>query len=117
MVGLDGRELHQSVQAQHQIPNGWEFGPRPGSLYMLAAPSTPPEARIEIIERAEGGARITVAETKTAIAKRKPEPKQPKPKKYINPAAAALFANQDQLEAFAAVMRTPGARRFITFEQ
>jgi hypothetical protein len=86
------------------------------SLYMLAAQSTPPEARDEIIKRAEAGEQVTVAEVKTAIAKRKPEPK-PKRKYDVNPAAAALFANEDQLEAFAAVMRTKGARRFITFEQ
>jgi hypothetical protein len=87
------------------------------SLYLLTAKSTPQEAQDEIIARVEAGEQVTVADVKTVIAKRKPDPKQPKPKKYINPAAAALFANEDQLHAFAAVMRTPGARRFITFEQ
>jgi uncharacterized protein YukE len=86
------------------------------SLYLLAAPSTPPEVRAEIIERAEAGEQVTTTEVKTAIAKRKPEPK-PKQKYKVNPAAAALFANEDQLHAFAAVMRTPGARRLISFEQ
>ena len=86
------------------------------AFYLLAAPSTPEEATTEIIERAEAGDQVTTAEVKTAIAKRKPEPK-PKRKYDVNPAAAALFANEDQLHAFAGVMRTMGARRFITFEQ
>ena len=41
------------------------------SLYMLAAPSTPPEARAEIIARAEAGESITAVAVKTAIAKTK----------------------------------------------
>ena len=86
------------------------------SLYLLAAPSTPPEARAEIIERAEAGEPVTAAEVKTAIAKRRPEPK-PKQKYKVNPAAAALFANEDQLHAFAAVMNLPAPRRFIAYEQ
>jgi hypothetical protein len=89
------------------------------AFYMLAAPSTPPDVRAEIIERAEAGEEITVAKTKTAITKRKPEPK-PKPKhpKYdVNPAAAALFANEDQVHAFAGVVNTKAARRFITYDQ
>jgi len=86
------------------------------SLYMLAAPSTPAEARAEIIARAEAGEQVTVAEVKTAIAKRKPEPK-PKRKPTVNPAAAAFFVNEDQLHAFAGVMSLPAPRRFITYEQ
>src|SRR5262249_11170972 len=50
-------------------------------LYLLAAPSTPQEARDEIIARAEAGEEITVAKTKTAIAKRKRKPNQPSPRK------------------------------------
>jgi hypothetical protein len=49
------------------------------ALYLLAAPSTPPEARDEVIKRAEAGEQVTVAEVKTAVAKRKPKPES-KPK-------------------------------------
>src|SRR5262249_25434291 len=41
------------------------------ALYMLAAPSTPTEAQDEIIKRAEVGEKVTVADVKTAIAKRR----------------------------------------------
>jgi antitoxin (DNA-binding transcriptional repressor) of toxin-antitoxin stability system len=87
-------------------------------LFLISAPSTPPEARDEVIERAEAGEQVTVAEAKTAIAKRKPEPKPKSKSGYdINPAAEALFANQDQIHAFAGAMNTKAARKFITFEQ
>ena len=86
------------------------------ALYLLAAPGTPPEARAEIIARAEAGKKVTTAEVMAAIAKRKPEP-EPKPKYAVNPAAAALLANQDQLHAFAAVVNLKTVRKFITFEQ
>src|SRR5262249_45046344 len=84
--------------------------------YLLAAPSTPPEARDEIIQRAEAGEQVTVAEVKTAIAKRRPEPK-PKRKYAVNPAAAALFANEDQLHAFAGVVNLKTVRKFVTHDQ
>jgi hypothetical protein len=86
------------------------------TLYVLAAPGTPSEARAEIIERAEAGEPVTVAEVKTAIAKRRPEPK-PKRKYKVNPAATALFANEDQLHAFAGVVNLKTVRKFVTFEQ
>jgi hypothetical protein len=61
-----------------------------------------------------------VAETRaavtTAIAKRKPEPK-PKRKYSVNPAAAALFANDDQLHAFAGVVNLKTVRKFVTRDQ
>jgi hypothetical protein len=61
-----------------------------------------------------------VAETRdavtTAIAQREPEPK-PKQKYKVNPAAAALFANEDQLHAFAHAVNTKAARKFIKPEQ
>jgi hypothetical protein len=40
------------------------------ALYMLAAPSIPPEARDEIIARAEAGEQVTVAEVKAGSASR-----------------------------------------------
>jgi len=40
-------------------------------LYLLAAPSTPPEARDEIVERAKAGETIPVAEVKRTIARRR----------------------------------------------
>src|SRR5262249_489006 len=86
--------------------------------YLLAAPSTPQEVRDEIIARAEAGEKIGVAEVKTAIAKRKPEPKPRSKSGYaINPAAEALFANMDQIHAFAGVVNLTTVRRFVTFEQ
>lgn len=86
-------------------------------LYLLAAPSTPPDVREEIITRAEAGEPVTVAEVKTAIAKRKPEPRPKHPKWDINPAAAALFANEDQVHAFAGVVNLKTVRKFVTFDQ
>jgi antitoxin (DNA-binding transcriptional repressor) of toxin-antitoxin stability system len=100
------------------------------SLYILAAPSVPPEARAEIIERAEAGESVTVADVKTAIAKRKPEPEpkpepsavvrtepEPKPRHGINQAVLPLFKNEDRLDAFCDAVRTPAARRFISLDQ
>jgi len=43
-----------------QIPQIAEFHIPLSAMYLLAAPSTPPEARAEIIERAEGGEQISV---------------------------------------------------------
>jgi hypothetical protein len=40
-----------------QIQNGFDFAPR--ALYLLAAPSTPEDARHEAIARAEQGEAIT----------------------------------------------------------
>jgi uncharacterized protein YukE len=85
---------------------------------MLAAPSTPQEVRAEIIAQTEAGEPVTAAAVKTAIAKRKPEPKPKSKSGYaINPAAEALFANQDQIHAFAGVVNTKAARKFITYDQ
>jgi DUF3102 family protein len=53
-------------------------------LYLLAAPSTPPEARDEIIERAEAGEALPVAEVKRVVEKHKDHArgrKQPAKKK------------------------------------
>src|SRR5262245_56975472 len=86
------------------------------ALYMLAAPSTSAEVREEIIARAEAGKSITVAEVKSAIAKAKPEPK-PKLIRGVHPAAAALFANEDQLDAFAHAVNTEAARKYISHDQ
>jgi hypothetical protein len=92
------------------------------SLYQLAAPSTPPEVRDEIIARAEAGEPVTAAAVKTAIAKREPEQPKPKfkpkrPHANVNPACFALFDNEDQLDAFAHVVDLPAVRKFVTREQ
>jgi antitoxin (DNA-binding transcriptional repressor) of toxin-antitoxin stability system len=42
------------------------------SLYLLAAPSTPEEARNEVIERVEAGEPVTVAEVKETIGRARP---------------------------------------------
>lgn len=50
------------------------------ALYLLAAPSTPEEARQEAIQRAEAGEPITHSTAKTIVAQHKPEPpRQPMP--------------------------------------
>src|SRR5262249_12572377 len=92
------------------------------ALYMLAAPSTPPEARDEVLARAEAGEKGTVAEVKTAIAKPKPEEpkskfKPKRPHANVNPACFVFFDNEDQLDAFAHVVDLPTVRRFVTREQ
>ena len=91
-------------------------------LYLLAAPSTPPDVREEIITRAEAGEPVTAAAVKTAIAKREPEQPKPKfkpkrPHANVNPACFALFDNEDQLDAFAHVVDLPAVRKFVTREQ
>jgi hypothetical protein len=49
-----------------------------GGLYLLAAPSTPDEARDQIIERAKGGEAVSTNTIKQTITKaRKPEAEQP----------------------------------------
>jgi hypothetical protein len=47
------------------------------ALYLLAAPSTPDEARDAVIERAKAGETITVAETKRVIAEAKGRSQRP----------------------------------------
>jgi len=44
----------------------------PSALYLLAAPSTPPAVKDEIIERAEAGEKITVKTTKELLKKDQP---------------------------------------------
>jgi Protein of unknown function (DUF3102) len=88
------------------------------ALYLLAAPSTPPEARAEIIERAEAGEQLKVSEVKAVVAKTKPEPKpEPKPKRGVNPDCIPLFKSEDRLEAFCDAVKTPAAKRFISLDQ
>jgi hypothetical protein len=86
-------------------------------LYLLAAPSTPPETRAEIIKQAEAGELVTVAVVKAAISKTKPKFEEPKPPRGVNPACVPLFKNEDQLEAFVDAVTTRAARRFISLEQ
>jgi len=67
-------------------------------LYLLAAPSTPQEARDEIIERAQAGEKIPVVEAKRIIEhaknqqqprkRTKPQAAQPPPRDDIGPASA-----------------------------
>jgi hypothetical protein len=56
-----------------EIPQVAEFAIPISGLYMLAAPSTPKEARNDIIERAEAGESVAVSDIKQTIetAKRK----------------------------------------------
>src|SRR5262249_30662568 len=71
-------------------------------LYLLAAPSTPQEARDEIIERAQAGETIPVAEAKRIIEhakdqqqprkRTKPQAAQPPPRDDIGPASARAYA-------------------------
>jgi Protein of unknown function (DUF3102) len=87
------------------------------SLYLLAAPSIPPEARDEVLARAEAGEQVTVAEVKTAIAKRKPEPKAKLRGPFVNPECLPLFENEDQVDAFCDAVTTKAAKRFISRDQ
>jgi hypothetical protein len=50
------------------------------AIYLLAAPSTPIEARTEIIEAAKAGESIPIAKVKTAIARARGRPSTSKPK-------------------------------------
>jgi hypothetical protein len=49
------------------------------ALYLIAAPSTPPEAVDEVIERAERGEVIKLAEVRETIAEHKAPAKKPRP--------------------------------------
>lgn len=46
----------------------------PSALYLLAAPSTPEEARVEAMERAESGEAITHAKAREIIGGKRPDP-------------------------------------------
>jgi hypothetical protein len=56
---------------QGQIPQVAEYDLPVSGLYLLAAPSTPPEARTEVIKRAADGEKVTVRDIKTKIAEAK----------------------------------------------
>jgi hypothetical protein len=106
----------QVARLTKQIPQIAEYGIPLSGVYLLAAKSTPPQAREEIIELAEAGEKVTVADVKTAIAKTKPEPKRKTPA-GVNPACIELFENEDQIEAFADAVTTVAARKYITLDQ
>jgi Protein of unknown function (DUF3102) len=85
-------------------------------LYLLAAPSTPQEARDEIIERAQAGETIPVAEAKHIIEhakdqqqpckRTKPQAAQPPPRDDIDPASAGELARlRDRIEGLQAEKR------------
>src|SRR5262249_44018769 len=85
-------------------------------LYLLAAPSTPQEARDEIIERAQAGETIPVAEAKRIIEhskdqqqprkRTKPQAAQPPPRDDIDPASAGELARlRDRVEELQAEKR------------
>jgi len=61
-----------------QIPNGSVF--QPTVLYELAAPSTPPEVRTEVIERVKAGETVTVRDVKEKKRKAASTKKSRKPK-------------------------------------
>lgn len=63
-------------------------------LYLLAAPSTPEEARTEIEQAAASGQKVTVEDTKEAIRKARPEPVQYAPVWQLNANVAAWLARE-----------------------
>jgi hypothetical protein len=66
------RNFMQVYELSLKSPNFGDLGIGVSSLYLLAAPSTPEEARTEIIERAEKGEHLSVQAVKTTIAKARP---------------------------------------------
>src|SRR5262249_17811031 len=64
------------------------------------------------------GKALPVARRVGADGKARKQPSgEPKRKYAVNPVAAALFANEDQLHAFAGVMNLKTARKFVTHDQ
>jgi hypothetical protein len=61
-------------------------------LYLLAAPSTPEGARVEVIERAERGETVTNTELKAIIGKHK-EPQSPVSKSLMSPVLKPAWAD------------------------
>ena len=59
------------AHAQGKLPTRWQLPLN--AFYLLAAPSTPEEARTEIIERAEAGEKLSVADVREAIEEAKAE--------------------------------------------
>ena len=62
------------IQVYHQrdkLPNMGNFRFPLSAQYLLAAPSTPPEARQDIKERVESGERLTTAQVKESITETK----------------------------------------------
>jgi hypothetical protein len=59
------------LSQQAKIENFSDLSLPVSGLYLLAAPSTPKEARDEIIDRAEAGEKVSVAEIKETIAEAK----------------------------------------------
>jgi DUF3102 family protein len=106
----------QIYELSGDVPNLERLELPISALYMLAAPSTPPAARAEILQRAAAGERVTVTEVKAIVAKAKPEPK-PKLERGVNPACLTLFENEDQVDAFVDAVTTPAAKRFISVDQ
>lgn len=79
----------QVFEASGKLPNLSNLELPVSGLYMLAAPSTPPEARDAVIERAKAGEPVTVAGIKRVIEKAKGR-RQPRrmPTRKPKPAAA-----------------------------
>ena len=75
-------------------------------LYLLAAPSTPAEAREEIIERAGGGEKVSIAEIKKTITKTKP-PKSNKPTAAAVPATVEPTTPRASVETSATADARP----------
>lgn len=84
----------------------------PSALYLLAAPSTPDDARAEAIERAEAGERITHAAAKDIVADHKPPPPPQitEPDPPAPPPAPAPYAPQHSTAA-SGPARTPEIER------
>jgi phage N-6-adenine-methyltransferase len=94
-------------------------------LYLLAAPSTPEEARTEIIERAENGESLSVADVRRIIddAGTKPcgtqgtgENEWYTPKQYIEAARAVLGTIDLDPASSEIAQRTVKASKFFTIE-
>ena len=91
-----------------QIPHGAEFEAR--ALYLLAAPTTPEEARTEAIARAEAGEKVTQAVAREIIAQKNGQISH-----------GAKFEASDEVETPAPTIRTtrpevvpPGVEPVIT---
>ena len=85
-------ERYMAVADQFKSDNLSEMSIAPSALYLLASPSTPEPARVEVIERAQAGEKITYTAAKeTVLQHRPPAPARPIPPS-TGPAPAALTA-------------------------
>jgi Protein of unknown function (DUF3102) len=99
---------------QRQIPHVAELSLPFSGLYLLAAPSTPPEAIEVVVAKAEVGEQITVAEIRETVRKAKSPESVRKPERSSN-----IPAEKHELEAAKAGAKksakavTPGTARCL----